>query len=129
MQKINIVDCCDVISQGRVFDIEPKNKMRRVLVFLDECPVCGQSAARIKEISHDFSIKTTVKRTGKEAERLFNKFKNYKKERVYKVKSGSRANMSWLWFDGAKDNWIRDFNNTKVFQLNCDDRVLLTING
>lgn len=113
MEKIQ---CCNRELRGRVFCIPPANKMRRVLVFLDQCPVCGRSRAVIKNIEFDGSVHTVVNRTGNKALELLDRY--YLSDTgLHKIQTGSKSNMSWLWFDGSIDLWVRDFNNTKVFKL------------
>lgn len=110
------IHCCNYTFKGRVFCIPPSNKMRRVLVFLDECPICGRSRAVIKNIEFDGSIHTVVNRSGQKALELLNQY--YLSDTgLHKTKGGSKSNMGWFWFDGSLDNWVRDFNNTKVFKL------------
>lgn len=111
------VNCCNIEQVGRVFEMPPNGKMRRVLVFLDECQVCGRSRALIKKVEYNGSINTVVNRTGSKAVELFEKYKN-QKVGFYSAQNGSKCNMYWLWWDGLKDNWVRDFNGTKIFQLN-----------
>lgn len=113
MKKIT---CCNREFVGRVFCIPPANKMRRVLVFLDECPICGRSRAVIKNIEFDGSIHTVVNRSGVKALELLDRY--YLSDTgLHKVPHGTKSNMSWYWFDGSIDNWVRDFNNTKIFKL------------
>ena len=95
----------------------PSGKMRRVLVFLDECEVCGRPKALIKNIEYDSKINTVVERSGSKAVELFNKYRE-QKTGLYKPQNGSKFNMGWFWWDGSKENWVRDFNDTKIFQLN-----------
>lgn len=90
--------------------------MRRILIFLDQCPICGRSRAIIKNIDFDGSAHTVVNRSGAKALELLNRY--YLSDTgLHKVLKGVKSNMCWLWFDGAIDNWVRDFNNTKVFKL------------
>lgn len=94
----------------------PAGKMRRVLAFLDECEVCGQSRAIIKNVEFNGSINPVVNRFGKKALELLERHKD-QEIGLYKVQNGSKCNMCWLWFDGSIDLWVRDFNGTKVFKL------------
>jgi hypothetical protein len=103
---------------GRVFPISPTNKMRRVLVFLDECPVCGRSRALIKNIEFDGSIHTVVNRTGSQAIELLDRYSECNTG-LHKTHTGSKENMNWLWFDGFIDDWVRDFNGTKIFRYSA----------
>ena len=102
---------------GRVFLIPPSNKMKRILVFLDECPVCGRSRAVIKNVDYDGSVHTVVNKSGNKALELLDRY--YLQDTgLHKVKHGTKSNMNWYWFDGSIDMWVRDFNGTKVFKLN-----------
>lgn len=108
--------CCNRLHKGRVFNIPPTNKMQRVLVFLDECPICGQTRAIIKSVDFNKDIKVIVNRTGSKAVELMNKYKSCNTG-LHKVEKGSKNNVGWFWFDGLKDFWVRDFNNKKIFKL------------
>lgn len=85
------------------------------MVFLDECPVCGRSRAVIKRLDRS-GVSVLVNRSGRRAVELFNKL--YMQDATQEnIKQGSKFNMGWLWWDGLKDLWVRDFNNTKIFKL------------
>lgn len=113
---MNKIQCCNQEFSGRLFCIPPSNKMRRVLVFLDECPICGRSRAVIKNIDFDGTTQIVVNRSGVKALELLDRY--YLSDTgLHKVQHGSKSNMCWFWFDGKRDNWVRDFNNTKVFKL------------
>ena len=114
---LNIVECCNIKQIGRVYDIKPKNKMRRVLVFIDKCKQCGQPKAIIKNIEFDGTVKNTIIRTGKKALKLYNNYSNIMKNFEYKVQKGNKSNMWWFYFDGI-DQWIKDFNGTKILKIN-----------
>lgn len=116
MAKLNAVNCCNVEQIGRVFSMPPSNKMRRALIFLDECQVCGKPKALIKNVEFDGSINTVVNRSGTKAVELLNKYSE-QKTGLHKVENGSKGNMGWFWWDGLKDLWVRDFNNKKIFEL------------
>lgn len=113
------ITCCNKKQKGRVFCLPPKgeNIMQRVLVFLDECPICGQSIAIIKNINFDNKEKIIVSRSGSKAVELFEKYNNCFFTGLHKVEKGSKNNIGWFWFDGLKDLWVRDFNNKKIFKL------------
>lgn len=113
---MNKINCCNHQFIGRVFCIPPANKMRRVLVFLDECPICGRSRAIIKNVEFDGSTNTVVNRSGAKALELLDKY-FLSDTGLHKVEHGSKTNMGWFWFDGSIDNWVRDFNNTKIFKI------------
>lgn len=117
LANLNAVNCCNIDQVGRVFPIPPSNKMRRALVFLDECEVCGKSRALIKNVEFDGSINTVVNRSDKKALKLLKRYKD-QKTGLHKVENGSKNNMGWLWWDGLRDLWVRDFNNKKIFELN-----------
>ena len=92
----------------------PAKKMRRVLVFLDECPICGRSRALIKNIEFNGSIHTVVNRTGIKAQELKDRY--YLSDTgLHKVEKGSKSNLGWYFLNGL-DGWIRDFNNKKIFK-------------
>lgn len=89
----------------------------RQLLFLDECINCGKSVAVIQQLSpNNGIIKQIVRKTGDKAIELFKK-KLSEKIKLLQISNGSKTNMGWLWWNGAKDNWVRDFNNTKIFKL------------
>ena len=70
----------------------------------------------IKNIEFDGSIHAVVNRSGTKALELLDRY--YLSDTgLHKVPHGSKSNMSWLWFDGSIDMWVRDFNNTKIFKL------------
>lgn len=114
--SLNRVQCCNMEHKGRVFIIPPANFMRRVLVFLDECPICGRSRAIIKNIDFDGKIYNVVNRTGVKALELLNRY-NVQNAGLHKIEHGTHNNMGWYWWDGLKDDWVRDFNNKKCFKL------------
>ena len=116
MTLLNKVSCCNTTQKGCIFEMPPAGKMRRVLVFLDECAVCGRPRAIIKNIEFDGSINTVANRTGSKALELFERYKD-QEIGVYKIQNGSKFNMGWYWWDGLIDNWVRDFNGTKIFKL------------
>lgn len=118
MSLLNVVNCCNVAQKGRIFDMSPAGKMRRSLIYLDSCAVCGRPRALIKNVEYSGQIKTVVNRTGSKAVELLEKYRG-KEIGFYKVQNGSRYNMGWFWFDGLIDDWVRDFNNTKIFKLNA----------
>ena len=111
----NDIECCNIKQVGRVFQIPPKNKMQRVLVFLDACKQCGQSKAIIKDIAFNGSIKNSVARSGKSAFNLYNKYAKFDKLN-YKVQKGNKSNMFWFYFDGLT-RWIKDFNDKKILKI------------
>lgn len=110
------VACCNHLHNGRVFNIPPTNKMRRALIFLDECPICGQAKAVIKNVEFNGSVNIAVSRTGSKALDLLNRY-NLVQAGLHKIEKGSKNNMNWNWFDGLKDFWVRDLNNKKIFKL------------
>lgn len=112
---MNKITCCNNEFSGRVFAIPPANKMRRVLVFLDECPICGRSRAVIKNVEFDGSVYPVVNRSGDKALELLNKY-FLSDTGLHKVQGGSKSNLGWYFFDGL-DLWVRDFNNTKICKL------------
>lgn len=114
--SLNSVYCCNIESKGRVFIIPPANFMRRVLIFLDECPICGRSRALIKNVDFNGNISTVVNRSGAKALELLDRY-NVQNAGLHKVENGTKNNMGWYWWDGSKDEWVRDFNNKKVFKL------------
>lgn len=116
MTLLNSINCCNIEQKGRVFEIPPSGKMRRALIFLDECSVCGRSRAIIKNVEFDGSINTVVNRSGAKALELLERYKDVKTG-LYKIQNGSKFNMDWYWWDGLIDNWVRDFNGTKIFKL------------
>ncbi len=110
MQKVR---CCNREFKARKFELDPKNKVWRALFFLDECPVCWTPIAEIKEKNHNGIIKTTVRRTGEPAVRLYEKhFEDYKKI-DYKVKKGTKTNEQYHYL-----------NKGLIYNLN--DRVIAT---
>lgn len=115
--SLNSVYCCNIESKGRVFTIPPTGFMCRVLVFLDECPICGRSRAIIKNIDFDGKISNVVNRSDVKALELLNRY-NVQNVGLHKIEHGTKNNMGWYWIDGLKDDWVRDFNNKKVFKLN-----------
>lgn len=121
MQKMEIaqtgiIECCNYKTKAREYFLEPQKKMSRSLFFIDECPVCGQPVAEVIEKDYNGFIKTALRRSGAAALRLYEKHSKVIAVR-HKARNGTKSNMSWLWFDGSKDLWVRDFNNTKVFKL------------
>lgn len=90
--------------------------MRRALIFLDECPICGQTKAVIKNVEFNGSVNIAVSRTGSKALDLLNRY-NLVQAGLHKIEKGSKNNMNWNWFDGLKDFWVRDLNNKKIFKL------------
>ena len=115
--SLKTVECCNIEQVGRVFAIEPKNKMQRVFVYLDRCQNCGQSKAIIKDVGFDGKIKNTTVRSGRKAQKLYDRFSRISSNFEYKVQKGSKSNMWWFYFDGI-DQWIKDFNGAKILKIN-----------
>lgn len=116
---LNSVYCCNIEHFGRVFDLKPGRKARKALVFLDECSVCGQPKALIKLIDNNCQSKVITNRSGTKAIKLYNKLSVINKKNIrYSTQKGSKYNMCWIFADGLKDLWARDFNGTKVFMIN-----------
>lgn len=116
--SLNSVHCCNIVHSGRVFDLPPGRCSRKVLVFLDECCVCKQARALVKVINN-YQVKTVVNRSGIKAIKLYNKLSVINKKNIrYSTQKGSKYNMCWIFADGLKDLWARDFNGTKVFMIN-----------
>lgn len=110
------VYCCNIKHKGRVFNIPPKDKMQRVLVFLDECPNCGATKAIIKCVDFSGNIKEIVSRSGSKAIKLLEKYKSCNTG-LHKIEKGNKNNLGWYWLDGSRDLWVRDFNNKKIFKI------------
>lgn len=115
----NNITCCNVEQVGRVFYISPNGSKVRRLVFLDECFHCGQPIAIIEQIDNNGKIKQIIRKTGNKALELL-KLKIFEKNKLLKLQYGNKSNMCWFWFDGAKDLWVRDFNNKKCFKLSLN---------
>lgn len=113
---MTFIVCCNLKQTARTFYISPMGTNTRQLVFLDECVYCGKPVAVIQQINPNGIIKQIVRKTGDKAIELFKK-KLSEKIELLKVKNGCRSNMNWFWWDGLKDDWVRDFNNKKCFKL------------
>lgn len=111
---LNSVYCCNIEHFGRVFDLKPGRKARKVLVFLDECSVCRQPRALIKLIDNNCQSKIITNRSGAKAINLYNKLSIMPLKARYSTKKGSKYNMCWTFYDGF---WVKDFNGSKIFKF------------
>lgn len=87
MLTVGKIECCNCSHGGRIYNIGTNN----YLIFTDECCVCGQAIAEVKSKETDGTYKTTIRRTGKAAERLFQKYGLSKIDYDYKTFSGTKA--------------------------------------
>ncbi len=90
MQNTGIIECCNHKFYAREYFIDPKNKLRRSLLFADKCPVCGQPIAEIRETDFNGFTTTTTRRTGEAATRLLEKH-SHEKSLTYIVRTGSKS--------------------------------------
>ena len=88
MQNFGNVECCNYSYAGRIYYAGSNN----FLIFVDECCVCGKAICEIKSKAADGSYITTVRRSGKAAEKLFEKYAFKKTDYNYKTFSGTRTN-------------------------------------
>jgi len=87
MHNIGKIDCCNYSHVGRIYNVGTNN----LLVFADECCMCGNAILEIKSKTPDGTYTTTLRRTGKAAERLFEKYGLSKTDYEYRVFSGTKA--------------------------------------
>lgn len=87
MHNIGKIDCCNYSQVGRIYNVGTNN----LLVFADECCMCGNAILEIKSKTPDGTYTTTLRRTGKAAERLFEKYGLSKTDYEYRVFSGTKA--------------------------------------
>lgn len=105
--------CCNQKHLARVFDISSLNSHRKTLIFLDECSVCGQSVAVIKEFDKNMNCKRVYRRCGVQAINQLNKFSSQISNN-FKIAYGSKENMSWKY---QKNGRVYDFNNTSYGKI------------
>lgn len=87
MVNISKIECCRTETIGRIYNIGPNS----YLVYSDECGICGQAVAEIRHRTPAGEFKTSLRRTGKAADRLLEKYGLRFLQFDYKTYSGTRA--------------------------------------
>lgn len=83
----NKIECCNYIQRGRIYNIASNT----YLIFIDECSVCGQPIAEIRQGLPLGNYKTLSRKAGKAAENLYKKYGCDKYSAKYKTFSGTKS--------------------------------------
>ena len=104
------VYCCRKEHKARVYNLPSKRGRWKKLLFLDECPYCGNTVASLQECTKDGELRIIARKTGPEALILRNKLAKFI-NKDFKTRSGSFSNE--IIFYNNK-GIVFNFNNYKV---------------
>ena len=91
---------------------------------IGRCPKCGALICELIQYNKKSKHFVTVRPKKKDVLSFIKRLESEPyREELYKVKFGTKGNMSWMTFDGLISNWVYDFNGTKQFKQN--ETVLL----
>lgn len=89
------------------------------------CPKCGALICELIQYSRKLNKFITVRPRKKDTQKFIRQIETEPyQEKVYRIRQGSKSNMSWMTFDGLISNWVYDFNGIKQFKQ--DENLLIT---
>ena len=118
--------CCGnkFYSDRRISPLDNENYTNRSLE-VGRCPKCGALICELIQYSKKHKKFVTVRPKKKDTADFIKRIETEPyQERVYRVRQGTKSNMSWMTFDGLISNWVYDFNGIKQFKQ--DDKLLIT---
>lgn len=86
MLNVSKIECCNYNQIGRIYNIGSNV----FFTFIDECSVCGQPVAEIKERNKDGELITKIRRSGAAAIRLYEKYGIENRAYIYSSFSGTK---------------------------------------
>ena len=93
---------------------------------IGRCPRCGALKCELIQYNKRLKKFVTVRPKKKDVLSFIRRLEREPyQEELFKIKYGTKANMSWMKFDGALSLWVYDFNGTKQFLQN---NTLITTN-
>lgn len=119
----NHINCCNYRHSGRIYNIGTNT----YFVFIDECFVCGQPIAEIKTRRRCGELVTNLRRVGKAAIKLYEKYAIRETQHDYKTFRGTQAK-EYAFYNKYgviyNDNGIRiakqeEFNKMKRYEINA----------